>query len=92
MTGIPLRYIMLVVGIGATTVIFTILPIWQSEIAHKTIPAISILTDRKLSLLVIAAALFVTLLCAVGLAVFTASLMKGRGRSEGSRWAKQANR
>ena len=70
MTGIPLRYIMLVIGIGTTTIIFTILPIWQSEIAHKTIPAISILTDRKLSLLVIAAALFVTILCAVGIAVF----------------------
>ncbi len=70
MTGIPIRYIMLVIGIGATTIICTILPIWQSEIAHKTIPAISILTDRKLSLIVIASSLFVTLLCRIGLSAF----------------------
>lgn len=70
MAGISLRYIMLVVGIGAATIIFTILPIWQSEIAHKTIPAINILIDRKLSLLVIAASLFVTVLCAIGLSMF----------------------
>ena len=73
MAGIPIRYIMLVIGVGATTAIFTILPIWQSEIARKTIPAISILTDRNLSLMVIAAALLVTILCAVGLAVFRKS-------------------
>ncbi len=70
MAGIPPRYIMLVIGIGAMTSIFTILPIWQSEIAHRTIPAISILTDRKLSFLVISAALLVTILCAIGLAMF----------------------
>ncbi|MBQ9539033.1 MAG: rod shape-determining protein RodA [Treponema sp.] len=68
--GIPTRYIMLVLGIGATTSIFTILPIWQSEIAHRTIPAISILTDKKLSILVIATSLLVTALCAIGLSLF----------------------
>ncbi len=70
MTAIPIRYIMLVVGIGTTTILFTILPIWQSEIAHRTIPAISILTDRKLSFLVIASSLFVSLLCLIGYFVF----------------------
>ncbi len=70
MAGIPTRYIMLVIGIGAATSIFTILPIWESEIAHTTIPVISILTDKKLSFLVISAALLVTLLCAVGYSMF----------------------
>lgn len=70
MAGIPTRYIMLMIGIGTATIVFTILPIWQSEIAHKTIPAISILTDKRLTLLVISATLLVTLLCVIGLVVF----------------------
>ncbi len=51
--NLPLRYIMLVIGTAAATIIFTVLPIWQSEIAHINIPAISVLTNTRLHLLLI---------------------------------------
>ncbi|MGI5069774.1 rod shape-determining protein RodA [Treponema pectinovorum] len=53
--GFPLRYIALVFLCGMLTVIFAVLPIYQSEIAHVSYTAINILTSSKLRLLVIIA-------------------------------------
>lgn len=51
--GIPLRYIMLVLCTGLVTILFTVLPVYQTEIAKKTIQVISILTNMRLRLIVI---------------------------------------
>lgn len=51
--GIPLRYIMLVLFTGLGTIFFTVLPVYQTEIAKKTIQFITILTNMRLRLIVI---------------------------------------
>ena len=51
--NLPLRYIMIVLCGGMLTIIFGVLPIWQTEIAHKSIAIINVLTNTKLLLLVI---------------------------------------
>lgn len=51
--GLPLRYIMIVLCTGLLTILFTILPVYQAEIAQKTIQAITILTNMRLRLIVI---------------------------------------
>lgn len=51
--GIPLRYIMVVLCTGLLTIFFTVLPVYQTEIAQRTIQIISILTNMRLRLIVI---------------------------------------
>ena len=51
--GLPLRYIMLVLCTGLVTILFTILPVYQAEIAQKTIQVINILSNMRLRLIVI---------------------------------------
>ena len=51
--GIPLRYIMFLCLCSVFTVLFTVLPIWETSIAQKSYPIISILTNLKLRLVVI---------------------------------------
>ncbi len=53
--GIPARYILMIVLGGMTTIILTVLPIWETEIARKSITIIHVLTNSKLRLLVIVA-------------------------------------
>lgn len=64
--GIPLRYILLIFFGGMLTVIFAVLPIYQSEIAHISYNAINILINSKLRLLVIVASASVCLIGVVG--------------------------
>lgn len=52
MAGLPLRYILLIFFGGMTTILFAVLPIYQTEIAHVNYKAINILTSQKLSLIV----------------------------------------
>jgi len=66
MTNIPFRYLMLVIGTGLLTIVFTVLPIYQDAILHKVVPIISVFTNTKLRLLVIMASLFITLLGMLG--------------------------
>ena len=53
MAGIPLRYIMFLLAGGFLTLFFTVLPIWQSEIAKHSYRIINLLTVQKLRLIVI---------------------------------------
>ena len=50
--GIEFKYIFLILGIGFLTALFTILPLWESQIVKKTVPAIKFLTDHRLRLVV----------------------------------------
>lgn len=60
--GLPIRYIMLVLCTGLTTILFTILPVYQAEIAQKTIVVINILTNMRLRLILIVCLFIVFLL------------------------------
>jgi rod shape determining protein RodA len=53
MSEIPFHYIFFFLGIGAATVLFTILPVWNIAIAKKSVIAIGILTNTKLRIIVI---------------------------------------
>ncbi len=46
--GIPLRFVMLLFMGGMLTIVFTVLPIWESEIAGHSVRAIKILTNIQL--------------------------------------------
>lgn len=51
MAGIPLSYILYLLLFAFSTIIITILPVWNSEIAKVPVKAISILTNMKLRML-----------------------------------------
>jgi rod shape determining protein RodA len=58
--GVPPRYLILVVLSGLLTLVFALLPIWESEIARKTYPVLLILRNDRIRLIVVVAALAVT--------------------------------
>ena len=62
MAGTPLRYIMFILGIGFGTIFLTILPVWNTIIAKKSISAIGALTNGKLRMLLILTSLLITLI------------------------------
>lgn len=64
--GIPLSYIMYLLLFAFSTIIFTILPVWNSEISKVPVKAISILTTMKLRMLLIIA---VGVIAAIGIIV-----------------------
>lgn len=68
--NLPLRYIMIVLCGGMVTIIFGVLPIWQTEIAHKSIAIINVLTNTKLLLLVITSSFLITIIGAIGHIMF----------------------
>ncbi len=68
--GIELRYIFLIFATGMLTIIFAVLPIYQSEIAHVNYRAINILISGKLSFVVIAASFAVCLTGIAGMILF----------------------
>ena len=51
--GIPVKYILYVLSFGILTVFFTVLPVWNEEIADKPLVFISVLTNLKLRALLI---------------------------------------
>ena len=55
MAGMPLRYLMMVFLTGMLTIIFTVLPIWESQILQKDLIWMNILTDQRLRLILILA-------------------------------------
>jgi rod shape determining protein RodA len=70
MADIPLRYLMLVLCGGLTTLILTVLPIWQTEIFKKTVSVITVLLNYKLFILVVIGSLFITLIGYLGQILF----------------------
>ena len=61
-SGIPIRYLMFLIGTGTAMVLFTVLPVWNEFIAHNSITSIRILTDFRLKTLVILATSLICLL------------------------------
>lgn len=60
--GIPLRYILYVLSFGILTVFFTVLPVWNAEIAETPYGFISVLTNLKLRILLISSIFLIILL------------------------------
>ena len=56
---IPLRYILYVLTFGLLTIVFAILPVWNSEIASHPYAIITILTNTKFRIILIFTAFFI---------------------------------
>ena len=65
--GIPVRYILFVFLGGMLTIVFTVLPIWESQIAHSSVIFIRVLTNRTLRLILIFATGSVAVLSLLGM-------------------------
>ncbi|MBR1536427.1 MAG: rod shape-determining protein RodA [Treponema sp.] len=65
--GIPVRYILFVFLGGMFTIIFTVLPIWETNIAHGSFVFVRILTNRTLRLILIFASGSVGILAVLGM-------------------------
>ncbi len=60
--GIPIHYILYVFLIGCLTIVFGILPVWNTEIAKTPIAAITILTNNRLRYILIGSTLLISLI------------------------------
>ena len=60
--GIPSKYLMFLISFGVCTVVFAVLPVWNSEIAEKPLVIISILTNFKLRAILIFATFIIALI------------------------------
>ncbi len=58
-SGIPIRFIMFLLGVGTSMIVFTILPVWNEYIAHNSVAIIAVLTNFKLKLVLLLA--FITI-------------------------------
>ena len=70
MANIPVRYLLIVFFTGMTTVVLTVLPVWETEILRKSVPAIHILTNFKLRMLVFVALFGITVIGVIGFILF----------------------
>lgn len=64
--GIPLRYLGLILLGGGLTIVFTVLPPWETNIAQIKIPAIQILTNLRFTLIALFSLGMITLLALIG--------------------------
>lgn len=70
MAGIPLRFIMFLLLGGMLTIVFTVLPIWQAQIASHSYRIITVLTNDKLRMIVVVAFAMVAIISAIGYIFF----------------------
>ena len=70
MADLPIRYLVLVLATGLSAIVFTVLPIWETEIIKADIPIINVLTNTKLLILVIAACALITVIGVMGYVFF----------------------
>ncbi|MBQ0161768.1 MAG: rod shape-determining protein RodA [Treponema sp.] len=66
-SGIEMRYIILVLGVGTFTILFTILPVWESGIVGHPVAAIKFLTDSRLRLVFTLSMLAIMIIGLLGL-------------------------
>ena len=67
---VPLRYIMLLLAGGMMTILFTVLPIWETEIAKHPYRIIRLLTNPQLRLMLILGTGMITVLGLLGTLFF----------------------
>ena len=56
---VPLRYLLYVLSFGMLTIVFAVLPVWNSEIAAQPVAVITILTNLKFRVILIFTASFI---------------------------------
>ncbi len=64
--GIPVRYLMIVLATGLLSIVFAVLPDWETVIFKRSIAVISVLTNIKLRIIVIIASLAITVIGILG--------------------------
>ena len=69
-SGIKLKYIMLFISIGVLTVLFTMLPVWETYIVRHTIPLLQVLNDSRLRTIVTLGSFAVMLVGILGCILF----------------------
>jgi rod shape determining protein RodA len=72
MAGIPLRYLGMVLFGGALTIVFTVLPLWESSIYKHQVPSLRILTETRFTLIALVTMAIVTVLAMIGRVMFKA--------------------
>ena len=72
MAGIPLRYLGLVFLGGGLTILFTVMPLWESSIVKHPVPLVRVLTDMRMSLVAILSLGMITVLAMIGRITFKA--------------------
>lgn len=65
MAQVPLTYLMFLVGVMASMVIFTVLPVWNEYIMHGSVNFVVMLSNQKLKLVLTLACTAIVLICAV---------------------------
>jgi rod shape determining protein RodA len=70
--GIPLRYLGLVLLGGGLTILFTVLPLWESSILKHSVPVIRILTDMRFTAIALVSLSIITVLAMIGRLMFKA--------------------
>jgi len=64
--GVPLRYLGIILLGGGLTLVLTVLPLWETNIARARIPAIQILTDTRFTLMALLSLGMVTVVALIG--------------------------
>lgn len=65
MAGIPVKYLLYILLFFASTIVFAILPVWNTEIASHPYVAMSILTNFKLRMILILSMFLITAIGAI---------------------------
>ena len=60
--GIPYKYLLYILSFGVLTIVFTILPVWNSEIAKNPFKILAIFTSKKLMTILISSTGLIALL------------------------------
>jgi len=68
--GIPLRYLMMVLVTGSLTIVFTVLPLWETAIYKHPIPAIKIFTETRFLMITLLMLAIVSVLAMIGRVMF----------------------
>lgn len=68
--GFPLRYLFLILFTIMLTLFFTVLPLWETTIAQKSIPVIHLLSNRRYHILITLLFTMLTIIAALGRIVF----------------------
>jgi rod shape determining protein RodA len=60
--GVPSKYLIILISFGLSTILFAVLPVWNTEIAEKPLVIISILTNYKLRAILIFATFIIAII------------------------------
>lgn len=68
--GIPLKFILFFSLTGILSILFTMIPVWQTEIVHKSFKIVSLLTNFRYRMLIIFATSLISVIGIAGMIFF----------------------